>query len=71
MKGKERKANVENEELSISKNSNPENLCNVCFEREPNSVFMPCGHGSICNHCALGIFEKSDECPFCRDVGRV
>lgn len=29
---------------------------------------MPCGHGGICEECALGIFEKADQCPFCRKV---
>lgn len=54
------------EEHSVSRHSNPENLCTVCFCKEPNTVFMPCGHGGICDGCALGIFEKSDQCPFCR-----
>lgn len=56
------------EDLSVSKHSNAENLCTVCFVKEPNTVFMPCGHGGICDECALGIFEKSDQCPFCRNV---
>lgn len=59
---------LDDPENSVSKHSNAEYLCSVCFATEPNSVFMPCGHGSICNQCALGIFEKSDECPFCRKV---
>lgn len=59
---------IPEEDHGDSKCSNPENLCTVCFCKEPNTVFMPCGHGGICDDCALGIFEKSDQCPFCRKV---
>ena len=43
-------------------------MCNICFERESNSAFMPCGHGSICNKCAVEIFDKRGVCPLCRTV---
>lgn len=54
---------------SISQHSMADDLCTVCYSREPNTVFMPCGHGGICDECAVGIFEKADHCPFCRKVG--
>jgi hypothetical protein len=44
------------------------NVCCVCFDLEPNAVFMPCGHGGLCYECSVDVWKKSDECYLCRDV---
>lgn len=49
-------------------NNSEENLCGVCFANEPDSVYMPCGHGGICYDCAIDIWKSSDECYLCRKV---
>lgn len=44
------------------------NMCLVCFDRENEMVNMPCGHGGLCEVCAIEIFEKTQECVLCREV---
>lgn len=46
-----------------------DSLCVICFSKPPNSVFMPCGHGCVCDECALEIFDDKGICPMCREVG--
>ena len=41
--------------------------CTICFENPANTVFMPCGHGGICEECSLDVWKKNGNCPFCRD----
>eukprot|EP01017_Pseudomicrothorax_dubius_P025024 TRINITY_DN2667_c0_g1_i1.p1 TRINITY_DN2667_c0_g1~~TRINITY_DN2667_c0_g1_i1.p1 ORF type:complete len:274 (+),score=50.13 TRINITY_DN2667_c0_g1_i1:82-822(+) len=40
--------------------------CLVCFDRSPDAVVMPCGHGGLCYDCAVEIWEKTEECYLCR-----
>jgi Zinc finger, C3HC4 type (RING finger) len=50
--------------------SDPEDKqCRICFSRDSNSAFMPCGHGCVCDTCAVEIFDKNGVCPICRKVG--
>ena len=42
------------------------NCCLICFENQPDSVFMECGHGGMCYTCATDIFKKTAECYLCR-----
>ena len=45
-----------------------ESECKVCFERNMDAVFIPCGHVAACFPCA----SKMTQCPICRsDVDRV
>ncbi|KAM7357819.1 death-associated inhibitor of apoptosis 1-like [Cochliomyia hominivorax] len=37
-------------------------LCKICFDKECNSVYIPCGHVIACMECAF----LSKECPLCR-----
>ncbi|PWA34483.1 zinc finger, RING/FYVE/PHD-type, Transmembrane Fragile-X-F-associated protein [Artemisia annua] len=37
-------------------------LCRVCFEREINTVLLPCRHHILCSICS----EKCQKCPVCR-----
>ncbi|KAL4473944.1 hypothetical protein ABPG72_000306 [Tetrahymena utriculariae] len=48
-----------------SKNTSVQN-CLVCFENQPDTVFMNCGHGGICYECALLIWKNTQECYLCR-----
>lgn len=42
------------------------NCCLICFENQPDAVFMECGHGGMCYTCATDIFKKTGECYLCR-----
>lgn len=42
--------------------------CTICFGREAEGVFMPCGHGGFCTPCAVEVFESHGLCPLCRKV---
>lgn len=51
------------EHLELDPESIPdEKLCPVCYEREKNSIFIPCGHIYCCLECSYNI----DPCPICR-----
>lgn len=41
----------------------------VCFDKQPDSVFMECGHGGLCYECSLDVWRTSNECYLCRNVG--
>lgn len=43
-------------------------LCNVCFGRDADAIFMDCGHGGLCMQCAYDIWKSSDECYMCRET---
>ncbi|XP_064644597.1 death-associated inhibitor of apoptosis 2-like [Lineus longissimus] len=37
-------------------------MCKICYERDANIVFIPCGHLVVCQNCNIRI----NECPLCR-----
>lgn len=39
-------------------------LCKICFEKECNTAYVPCGHVVACGVCALA----ARECPVCRSA---
>ena len=39
------------------------NNCSICWEKEPNMVFIPCGHMAACETCA----SQLQDCPICRE----
>ncbi|KAL9646474.1 hypothetical protein ABK040_006470 [Willaertia magna] len=41
-----------------------EGLCIVCMDRQIDVVLIPCGHLTLCSHCANHLNEK--RCPTCR-----
>jgi len=43
-------------------------LCNVCFETDSDSIFMPCGHGGLCLKCCYDIWKTTGECYLCRQT---
>ncbi|KAL4478632.1 hypothetical protein ABPG74_006867 [Tetrahymena malaccensis] len=40
--------------------------CVICFENEPDTVYLPCGHGGICYECGMDVMKKTGECYLCR-----
>lgn len=39
-----------------------EPLCQICYEKPPNALLVPCGHKGICFRCSLLLTK----CPICR-----
>ncbi|UYE99048.1 MAG: iap-3 [Betabaculovirus sp.] len=39
-------------------------ICKICFVRNCDVCFTPCGHVFVCGECALSL--KSTKCPMCR-----
>ena len=54
------------EELNRQTGNLGRQICVICFNAEPNTIYQPCRHGGICQNCAKEIFEKRKECPLCR-----
>ncbi|KAM3133116.1 hypothetical protein pb186bvf_014833 [Paramecium bursaria] len=54
------------EDRSINDSSFNLEKCLVCYEQNPDIVFIPCRHGGICQACAEDILIKSKECYLCR-----
>ncbi|KAH3765925.1 hypothetical protein Pelo_2231 [Pelomyxa schiedti] len=46
--------------------SQQHNYCLVCFERDVNTVLIPCGHEGLCEDCASLVTSQNPECPVCR-----
>ena len=42
--------------------------CVVCFDREKDVVFAPCGHYCSCFECASIIKRSNNKCPICRSL---
>jgi len=34
--------------------------------KKADAVFMECGHGGVCYHCALEVLKKEGKCYLCR-----
>ncbi|KAL4479264.1 hypothetical protein ABPG72_011476 [Tetrahymena utriculariae] len=57
----------EQENLQVTKQENSiGNTCVVCFDKTPDTLYMPCGHGGLCYECAIDILKKTGECYLCR-----
>ncbi|CAD8053589.1 unnamed protein product [Paramecium sonneborni] len=41
--------------------------CCICFDNEPNALFMQCGHGGVCYNCAIDLWKNKEECYLCRN----
>lgn len=39
--------------------------CGICYERNKDTVFVPCGH-MFCRTCAARLSGRDAPCPFCR-----
>lgn len=42
------------------------NLCVICFDMKPNTIYFPCLHGGICMMCSRDVMKTKKSCPFCR-----
>lgn len=42
--------------------------CYICFDRDADSVFLPCGHSGTCYRCAIENTARCETCPCCRKV---
>lgn len=40
--------------------------CGICFEKEKEVAFVPCGHYVACRTCADAVLERTIGCPWCR-----
>ncbi|CAD8197646.1 unnamed protein product [Paramecium octaurelia] len=66
--------NISEEPEKSNKNQNSINedqqsiqdKCLICYENQPNILFVPCRHGGICEKCAQDIVLKSNQCYLCR-----
>ena len=56
----------ENDNRKENEENNSVKECLVCMANECDSVFLPCGHGGICNKCALKLLESEAGCHICR-----
>ncbi|XP_076958369.1 uncharacterized protein LOC143634079 [Bidens hawaiensis] len=60
----------EQTEITISSQQNFERLqndkilCRICFERDINTVLLPCRHHILCSICS----ERCQKCPICRVI---
>lgn len=43
-----------------------EELCIICFDQKPNSLYKQCNHGGLCKDCSIEIFNSHKKCPLCR-----
>jgi len=50
----------------VNNSETEETICQICFDKAPDSVFMECGHGGVCFNCALDVWRNSEECYLCR-----
>ena len=48
--------------------SNNSEQCRICEADQGDRIFMPCGHGIVCESCSTQIVNKFSVCPFCREV---
>lgn len=42
--------------------------CVFCMERDPISIFRPCGHKCCCSECTTQIRDANMNCPLCRSA---
>ena len=61
---------LEYQEQDGQLNENPRKfICQICYDREVETVLLPCGHARTCRVCAKQTMQDERKCPFCR--GRV
>jgi len=57
-----------NKETATKEDLEEKLICKVCLEREIATLFQPCRHSCLCEHCASIV----SECPVCRrPIGQV
>ena len=41
-------------------------LCQICYDKKIECIFLPCGHARTCEECATRIKNSGKPCPYCR-----
>ena len=41
-------------------------LCQICYDKKIDCIFLPCGHARACDECATRIKNSGQPCPYCR-----
>ena len=41
-------------------------ICSVCMDGSGDCVLIGCGHGGICENCAIYLYQVFGKCPVCR-----
>lgn len=41
-------------------------LCQICYDKKIDCIFLPCGHARTCERCATKIKNSGKPCPYCR-----
>ena len=41
-------------------------LCQICYDKKIECIFLPCGHARTCEECATRIKNSGQPCPYCR-----
>ena len=41
-------------------------LCYTCFETQPDTILIACGHRGLCSACAARLWTIDRRCPLCR-----
>lgn len=62
------------DELTLSSSSSLINLktdtyiCKICYQKESNTIFLPCGHSTACKKCAMVIQTQFGKCSICKVI---
>jgi len=56
----------EEEDEQVGESSPEDKNCVICCDKKADAVFMECGHGGVCYHCALEVLKKEGKCYLCR-----
>ena len=58
-------------EINEKKGENQEKViapteCTICYSNPPSTLFMPCGHGGLCEDCIRTYLQDKEECIYCK-----
>jgi E3 ubiquitin-protein ligase mind-bomb len=51
--------------ISLDKLNSNNNCCDVCFDKQKNCAFIPCGHVTCCETCSEKIITDRGMCIIC------
>ena len=63
--GEEKRLSIEGlfeKKMGLKSENSDKELCKICYLKNQEIAFVPCGHYAVCEDCAL----KCDYCPFCK-----
>ena len=47
-----RDKDTDEQEKKVKEMENADKICYICCDKEPNTIYLPCGHGGSCKSCA-------------------